>query len=79
MVICTEISVFVVEMWMTLQALLCFLQRRDAAAVSADSDNTAVYETRCMNEELESFHKFKSVKVSQPSDRGHREVEEFHE
>lgn len=46
---------FLVEMWMILQALHLFLQRRDATAVSADSDNTALYETRCMNEEREGL------------------------
>ncbi len=64
----------------TLQALTLFLQRRDATAVSANSELNVALRTqrsmrqadgvnaKCMNDEFELFHTFKGVKVSQPSE-----------
>jgi len=75
----------------TLQALSLFLQRRDATAVSANAEVGVAVRTlrsmrqadgvnvRGLKEEFESFHSFKGVNVSQPSDSDHRKAEVFRE
>lgn len=72
----------------TLQASSLFL--RDATAVSANGEVGVALRTlrsmrqadgvnaRCLKEEFESFHSFKGVNVSQPSDGDHRKAEVLH-